>query len=59
MSSNLHLLPDLNSLSLIPTQVFDDDDFQYELFFINKEEAERKREEAADAGAQPAGFLSP
>jgi hypothetical protein len=41
-----------------PRLVFDDDDFQYDSF-VNKEEAARKREEAADAAAQPTGFLSP
>ena len=40
-----------------PELRFDDDDFQYRN--ESTEEAARKREEAADAAAQPAGFLSP
>ena len=43
-----------------PSMRFDDDDFQYrDEGFVNKEQADRNREEAAGQASRPMGFLSP
>lgn len=43
-----------------PSVRFDDDDFQYrDEGFVNKEQADRNREEAAGQASRPMGFLSP